>query len=149
LSTPGPAAPGGSWKVIVVGYDGSVSSAHAVGYALRLAEFTRSEVFLVHAVEHPVDLIEPVTDEALQTLRRVDEETLAALEREGSRRGLSVRCEVREGHPVEAILGAATERRADLIVVGTRGLRGAAKVLLGSVSSGVVAGARVPVTIVP
>ena len=45
-----------------------------------------------------------------------------------------IRCRVREGHPAEEILREAEEHPADLIVVGTRGRSGIARLLLGSVA---------------
>jgi len=49
---------------------------------------------------------------------------------------------------VDAILRVAEREKADLIVVGSRGLRGITEVLLGSVSSGVLHHASCPVLIV-
>lgn len=50
--------------------------------------------------------------------------------------------------PIEAILEAATRRRAGVIVVGSRGLGFARRLMLGSVSRGVVRRARCPVLVV-
>ena len=52
------------------------------------------------------------------------------------------------GHPVEVILRIAAREKVDLIVVGSRGLRGIKELLLGSVSSGVLHHASCPVLIV-
>jgi nucleotide-binding universal stress UspA family protein len=49
---------------------------------------------------------------------------------------------------VDAILRVAEREKADLIVVGSRGLRGVSEALLGSVSSGVLHHASCPVLIV-
>ena len=48
-----------------------------------------------------------------------------------------------------AILDAAADADADVIVLGSRGLRGVASVLLGSVSRGVLTHADRPVLVVP
>jgi nucleotide-binding universal stress UspA family protein len=50
-----------------------------------------------------------------------------------------------EGFPDEAIVEAARARRVDLIVVGTHGRRGAARLFLGSVAARVAAAAPCPV----
>lgn len=49
---------------------------------------------------------------------------------------------------VEAVLDYATTEKADLIVIGTRGLGGFKKLLLGSVSGGVLANAPCSVIVV-
>ena len=52
-------------------------------------------------------------------------------------------------HPVKAIIRAATETNADLIVMGTHGRRGWRRALAGSVADGVVRAAARPVLVVP
>lgn len=52
---------------------------------------------------------------------------------------------VRQGAPAATILDVAAERGADLIVLGTHGRRGVARVLIGSVAEKVVRSSRVPV----
>jgi nucleotide-binding universal stress UspA family protein len=47
------------------------------------------------------------------------------------------------------LLDAAEQVHADLIVVGTRGLRSSARLLLGSVSAAVIGQAKCPVTVIP
>jgi nucleotide-binding universal stress UspA family protein len=47
--------------------------------------------------------------------------------------GLDVEIHAREGDPADAILDVAEEERADLIVVGNKGMTGAKRFLLGSV----------------
>ena len=47
--------------------------------------------------------------------------------------GLDVETHAREGDPADAILDVAEEERADLIVVGNKGMTGAKRFLLGSV----------------
>jgi nucleotide-binding universal stress UspA family protein len=53
-----------------------------------------------------------------------------------------------QGHPVDAILDVAERENVDLIVLGSRGLRGVKELLLGSVSSGVLHHSSCPVLIV-
>lgn len=63
--------------------------------------------------------------------------------------GLHTAAYVRSGDPAEQICDVARERDADLIVVGTRGRGGAARVLLGSVARAVLLGASCSVLVVP
>jgi nucleotide-binding universal stress UspA family protein len=52
------------------------------------------------------------------------------------------------GHPVDKIVSVAEEEQADLIVIGSRGLGGFQRFLLGSVSDGVLHHAHCPVLVV-
>ena len=49
------------------------------------------------------------------------------------RSGSKVETYAREGDPADAILDVAEEQKADLIVVGNKGMTGAKRFLLGSV----------------
>ena len=62
---------------------------------------------------------------------------------------LNIPCRVKQdrGHPVDGILRMAEEEKVDLIVLGSRGLRGVKEFFLGSVSSGVLHHAACPVLI--
>lgn len=55
----------------------------------------------------------------------------------------------RFGNPAEEILSEAAEQSAQMIVLGSRGLRGAARLFGGSVSADVVRRSHIPVLIVP
>jgi len=61
--------------------------------------------------------------------------------------GVDAQGEILEGDPVDEILSFADNERADLIVMGSRGRGALAGALLGSVSSGVIQHASVPVLI--
>lgn len=52
------------------------------------------------------------------------------------------------GHPVDRIVSVAEKEKADLIVMGSRGLGGFQRFFLGSVSDGVLRHAHCPVLIV-
>ena len=64
------------------------------------------------------------------------------------RAGWSARYELRDAPPLDALLRASRDWRADVLVVGARSVSGIRRVLLGSVANGVLDRARVPVLIV-
>lgn len=59
-----------------------------------------------------------------------------------------VQGEVIPGDPVDTILQFITDRKIDLVVMGTHGRKGVGRVLFGSVAQRVVKWARVPVLVV-
>jgi len=125
---------------IVVGTDGSDTAQEAVRQATELARTLSAKVYLVSAYE-PVpegrlrDERQEVPED-LQWMVNPREDVEATLE-DGAEQlkdsGLDVETLAREGDPADAILDVAEEKKADLIVVGNRGMTGAKRFLLGSV----------------
>jgi nucleotide-binding universal stress UspA family protein len=134
---------------LLVGYDGSDSSHRAVRFALRIARGVGASVWLVHASQPPASVVEPRTEEEQSSEVGAIQSTLRAVQAEAARERLAVIAWSREGPPAEVLLAAAAEIGADWIVVGTRGLRGASKTVLGSVSTAILDRSQRPVTVVP
>ena len=78
-------------------------------------------------------------------LRRFIDETVVAKMKQRPR----VKSSVSMGNPSDEILKAVARNRADLIVLGTHGLTGADRLLMGSTTLSVLQRARVPVLAVP
>ena len=138
-------------KRIVVGTDGSETAAIAVGKAVDLAAALGAELELVSAYpEPPPGYRRPHTTRRSPRTRRRARCRRTSRARSGRVRSRSpcwrrrrprrraagvegVRTHPREGDPATALLTVAEETGADLIVVGNRGMTGAARFLLGSV----------------
>ena len=125
---------------IVVGTDGSETAKEAVREATALAKAVGASVHLVSAYE-PVgegrlrEERQQVPDD-MQWMVNPREDVNATLKdaAEGiEAAGLEVETYAREGDPADAILDVAEEQKADLIVVGNKGMTGAKRFLLGSV----------------
>ncbi|MEV4718518.1 universal stress protein [Micromonospora noduli] len=137
-------------RPVVVGVDGSPSSFVAAEHAARAAVLRSRPLLLVHGYLHPsgygvplnpYDLGVPApSEEAQQMLERTAAELTARWP------GLAV--EVRQvlGGPGATMIEES--RRAELVVVGSRGLGGFAGLLLGSVGTQVAAHAHCPVLVV-
>ncbi|HEY5370835.1 MAG TPA: universal stress protein [Hanamia sp.] len=63
--------------------------------------------------------------------------------------GNSIQTLVKEGDTGDAILEAANDSNADIIVMGTHGRRGLDKILMGSVAEKVMRHSKVPLFIIP
>ena len=125
---------------IVVGTDGSDTAKEAVRQATDLASRLGARVHLVSAYE-PVsegrlrDERQEVPED-LQWMVNPREDVAATLEEAAGQireAGAEADTHAREGDPADAILDVAEEQKADLIVVGNKGMTGAKRFLLGSV----------------
>jgi nucleotide-binding universal stress UspA family protein len=134
---------------IVVGVDGSEAAHVALRWAVALGETFGAEVVAVHAVGLLEEIHDP--EETPTTQRR----SVAALVEEIWCAGLEQaecphRVLVREGPPVDLLLGTVHDERASLLVVGRRGAGATNPALeLGSTSLRVLQSAPVPVLVVP
>lgn len=131
------------YRNVIVGTDGSATAELAVRHAGELAKAEGARLVVVTAYEpHGDELVE--TSNAPRDLRwmltdRVQAEELA-------RKGRTIAAEVGAtgiiveaiaGSPSHVLLEAAKDHGADCIVVGSKGLTGAARFVMGSVASSV------------
>jgi nucleotide-binding universal stress UspA family protein len=132
------------FKRIVVGTDGSETAAEAVHQAIDLAKLTGATLSLVSAYA-PVsgrrvkaEQSEAPADVHYEIGPREDVNfVLDAAAAEAKKEGIEVQTHPVEGDPADAILNVAEEVKADLIVVGNKGMTGARRYLLGSVPNNV------------
>ena len=139
---------------IIVGIDGSNHSIRALEWAAIQAAVQNAPltVLTVHLVLQSGWTGNPITfpedSEELEKERQAAEEmTLKATSQLGEARPASVTVRAVNGFPSQELINAS--READLMVVGSRGAGGFAKLVAGSVSSQVVHHAHCPVVVVP
>jgi nucleotide-binding universal stress UspA family protein len=133
--------------LIIVGYDGSPESKLALQVAAQRAgpdgTVVPTHVTIAASNWLGASSYEPVVEQAHQAaqavLAEIDEVDLG---------DTAVEPELIEGDPAEALLRVARSRRADEIVVGSRG-RDRFRSLLGSTSHSLLERADRPVVIVP
>jgi nucleotide-binding universal stress UspA family protein len=126
---------------IVVGTGGSETATEAVRQTAEIGERHGASVVLVSAFE-PVpqsrlrEERQQVPEDVAHTVGPKEdvEATLAEAEKLVKSLGVDhVKTVSRQGDPADAILDVAEEEKADLIVVGNKGMTGAKRFLLGSV----------------
>jgi universal stress protein A len=129
--------------------DFSAGADPAFTRALEMAERDGAELLLVHVLE-PI----PAFSDEVYLARRLEiRDTREALARTGfdallaraKDAGVRASDVLVDGRAAERIVHLATERGADLIVMGTHGRTGMRKLLLGSVAERVIALAPCPV----
>lgn len=123
---------------ILCGVDGSESSFVTARLAAAVAAATGAELRLLHVI--PVFRGDNV-EWAVEPGQGIPPELEPALEAARGR-GVDADLEMAMGRPEAAIVEAARRDGADLVVVGSRGLSGMTRLLLGSVSEHVAEHAR-------
>ncbi len=128
----------------VVGVDGSAGSIHALRWALSQASERSVNVTAVRCWQ-PVDgtLDDPNPDQQLRAAKLALHELRAMVVPQSS----DLEVEVARGHAADVLLERA--ETVDLLVLGTRGLGGLQRLLLGSVSLYCATNSTTPVAIVP
>jgi nucleotide-binding universal stress UspA family protein len=129
---------------IVVGVDLSVPSEQAVDRAAGLALLHGAKLVLVHGqaddapIEHVDNVMVAQLGEVSAAVRAEEAKRLGQLVAQLAGRGLEVELATRTGAPGEVVAQVASERHADLIVIGTHGHTGISRFLLGSVATAVL-----------
>lgn len=140
------------FKKILMATDGSSCSRKAVDYAVRIAKLAGASLIALYVVDVKTGcgleqciIVTTPKAAALMKLRQRGERAVNYVGDVASKEGVSVDKRVVEGHPAEEILKLAREESVDLVVMGTLGLSGIQKYLLGSTADKVVRHSRVPV----
>jgi nucleotide-binding universal stress UspA family protein len=132
---------------ILVCYDGSAESDRALARTADIASAGASEVTVVSVAE-PLYPMRPYTGYADPAEEELHRRQLDEARRTLARDGIAAATLEPIGHTAEAIIDAARETSADLIVVGTRHRRLLERLLFGSVSGELVVEAPCDVLVV-
>jgi len=131
------------FRKILVATDGSKSANEAVEYSVSIAKAVGADLTILYVVYmQPVAYMGwvPTMDKIYEDLRKYGERIVSEASKVAKENGVNVTTKVIDDSqsPVWAITKFADEDKFDLIVVGTRGIGGLRKALLGSVANGVV-----------
>jgi nucleotide-binding universal stress UspA family protein len=142
------------FRNILVATDGSKFSEAAVSEAISIAKRCDSNLIVISVVPSeagsPFDIVHSemqkgtVADKEFQEAEKNVKNVKTLAEENGVR----VKGFIFSGRPYEAIIEAAKENKADLIVVGSHGRSGLSKLLMGSVTERVIGLAECAVLVV-
>lgn len=140
---------------IIIGIDDSPCSRMALRVVERF-DWPAGTQFVVVSAVTPAETVYGVTDAGGASLvvssmnedLKRHEELVATAEDDLKKRGFKAVGRVVCAVPTDALIGAAKEEDADLVVVGSHGRTGLARLLMGSVASHVVSHAPCSVLVV-
>ena len=142
-----PSDSGAAIRRIVLGVDGSESSAAAVSWCAEFAAATGADILAV-SVREPILEWTPAWDD--DNWRRDVEREIETWTKPIAAAGVHVEPIASENlHPADGLLGVASGRNADLIVLGTRGAGGFAGLRFGGVAMKVLHRTSLPLVLVP
>jgi nucleotide-binding universal stress UspA family protein len=140
---------------IVLGFDDSPHAQSALQWICQQRWPERTSVVVVSAVRAPLAVYAevyvpavPYPSEVSEDLNRHHQELAARAQAELHTAGLEADTRVLQGDPRELLVEVARAEGADLVVVGSHGRTGLAKLVLGSVAAHVVGHAPCSVMVV-
>jgi nucleotide-binding universal stress UspA family protein len=134
----------------MVAVDGSERSLRTAQRAIEYARLMNGSVVVVHIVQLPEYIAAEAQRKMSQELVARAETAFGAARKLASDAGVPLETKPLEttGSVIAAICEVAATERIDLLVVGTRTNRDVTKLMLGSVSEGVIASAKCDVLVV-
>lgn len=144
------------YKRILVPVDGSATSNRGLQEAIQLAKDQKAALFLLHVVDENAVIRNAMADGAfldslIKSLAESGKKILAKADVLARQKGVKPQTLLLENWSMsvaDAIVKQAKKNRADLIVLGTHGRRGGARLIMGSDAEGVVRQSPVPVLLV-
>ena len=138
-------------KKILVAFDGSEQSGKAFDFALEMFNLCRGaspEIMVLSVAQppEPIDIVE--MDAIIDSATRHYEDLFKQLREQAKALNAEIKTDISVGHPADQIIKYASEKKADMIIVGQRGKSKIESWLLGSVSKRVSSYAPCTVTIV-
>jgi nucleotide-binding universal stress UspA family protein len=134
---------------ILVGVDGSDCARRAFDAASDMAKSVNAKLVILCVVQPPMAIGQRRENAAKITSILESEAKMILVDytKETGVKGIKAKTILARGHPAEIILYTAKSERADLVVIGSRGMGGAKRPLLGSISNAVVHNSNIPVLV--
>jgi nucleotide-binding universal stress UspA family protein len=143
------------YKRILCPVDGSDTSNLGMKEAIRIAKCQNGKLRFVHIIDtyFPIfdatgnSMLVDMTDALRKSAEQIIKKAKAAADRAGVEADTQV-TETLDGRPADFIVKEADKWSADLIVMGTHGLRGFSRLVMGSNAENVVRTSTVPVLLI-
>ena len=138
-------------KKILIPTDGSDYSMRAAEYGVSIAKMLDAQIMVVYVIDDVVlNQIFKVTEreDAERELKQDGQRHINYVLGLAEKEGVKTASLLAKGRPFDQIVHLAKEQNMDLIVMGTYGLKGAERILIGSVAEQVIEYSPCPVLVV-
>ena len=138
----------GSFRNVLVAYDGSRGGMKSLQRAGRLAKAEGAVVTVMYVIPRYEEMVEFFMTESIRTrLQAEAEKVLDTARSMAAEEGFSVAAMIREGRPAETVVETASRLGSDLVVMGSHGWSAVDKAIIGSTTERVVINATCPVLV--
>jgi len=138
-------------KKVIVPVDFAGNTDKVVDYAMSVADKLGAEVLFFHAINdfqgYDMMLVHPSFIGMTKDLEEKSRERMNNLIKEYKDREFAVGGDAVIGDAAEEIIKYAEEQNADMIIIGTHGVKGLEKILMGSTAERVIKNAPCPVLV--
>jgi nucleotide-binding universal stress UspA family protein len=136
----------GTYKSILVPFDGSQFSKKALNRACAVAKAEGSGVTVLYVIPRYEEMIGFIKNDAIrQSLQQEALKIIDSAKDLAGRDGITVNAVVEDGYPSDSIIGSAIKLQTDLIIIGSYGWKGINKAVMGSTTERVIMDAPCPV----
>lgn len=140
-------------KNLLVAVDGSEPAQKAAEKALELAKALSAKVTVISVATSPIVAIRLkdttyCSNDLLEMQKKQYQEIVEKYQEFFKKENIEVSTVVKQGDPAEEIIKAANADNYYMLVMGSRGLTGIKRAVIGSVANYVVQGCKVPVLVV-
>lgn len=137
-------------KNIVVAFDGSTNALRAMQKAVQIAGPSDAMITAVYVIGTPIlkKGLYNITNIQRNVAKQKAEEILKRAQGRAKLSKVRFQSKIISGAPSTAITRFAEDQKADILIVGARGLSGAKMAFLGSVSNHIVHASKIPILVV-
>jgi nucleotide-binding universal stress UspA family protein len=140
---------GGTYRSLLVPYDGSRFSQAALRRGCELAKTDGARVTILYAIPRYEEMVGFLRTEGISARLNAEAQRIVAeAARLAAAEGVTVATAVAEGPPADRIVDAVKAAGHDLVVMGSHGHQGVERALLGSTAERVIVHAPCPVLVV-
>jgi nucleotide-binding universal stress UspA family protein len=135
----------------LIATDGSETAEKAANFGVQIAGLSGAKVYAVYVIDttpyYSIPLDQIWSKEVYEQLEQMGNEITSNVEKTAKAAGLEAESIVLKGDPAARIVNFAEEQGVDMIVVGSHGIGGFERLVIGSVSEKVVRHAKIPVLV--